>query len=86
MYVRIDHKVEGAQVNRQDFLDHIKYLQGVSKERFFMGGGFKKKAGGMIVFAASDLDEAIKISEADPLISRNLYTYEIVEWEMIIFS
>ena len=86
LYVRTDYKVDGAKVTKLDFQDHLEYLEGIAKERFFMGGGFTKKPGGMIIFEAKDIAEAKKISNGDPLISRNLYRYDLTEWEMVILS
>ncbi|GAA0179567.1 hypothetical protein SH2C18_24120 [Clostridium sediminicola] len=86
LYVRTDYKIDGAKVTKLDFEDHLKYLEDIAKERFFMGGGFTKKLGGMIVFEANNIEEAEKISNGDPLISRKLYRYELVEWEMVILS
>lgn len=86
LYVRTDYKIDGAKVSKLHFEDHLRYLEGVAKERFFMGGGFTKIPGGMIIFEAKNIDEAEKISNGDPLISRKLYRYELVEWEMVILS
>lgn len=86
LYVRADYKVEGAKVTKSDFEDHLRYLEGIAKERFFMGGGFTEKPGGMIIFEAQDITEAKKISDGDPLIFRSLYRYELTEWEMVILS
>ena len=86
LYVRTDYKIDGKLTSKSDFDDHIKYLNSVAKERFFMGGGFNDRTGGMIVFEASDIDEARKISDNDPVINRGLYRYELVEWEMVLLS
>ena len=86
LYVRTDYKVGGAKVKKSDFEEHLKYLEGVAKERFFMGGGFTEKSGGMIIFEAKDKAEAKKIADGDPLVSRNLYRYDLVEWEMVIMN
>lgn len=86
LYIRTDYKVEGIQVSNKDFEDHIRYLEEVAQERYFMGGGYKNNPGGMIIFSAKDLEEAKKISDGDPLIERKLYTYEILQWELVILS
>lgn len=86
LYVRTDIKIDGAKISKQDFEDHLQYLEGVARERFFMGGGYVKKPGGMIVFEAKGTEEAKKIVNGDPLISRNLYRYDLTEWEMVIVS
>lgn len=42
--------------------------------------------GGMIVFAAKDLEEAQAVADNDPLMQRKLYTYELRQWELAIVS
>lgn len=86
LFVRIDHRIEENEVRPTDFDDHIKYLKGVSSERYFIGGGFANKVGGMIIFEAKDLEEAKEVADNDPLIKRNLYTYDLFEWELAILS
>ncbi|WP_105615911.1 YciI family protein [Vallitalea okinawensis] len=83
-YIRTDNKVEGKKVERSDYDAHIRYLEGVAKSRYFKGGGFKNKDGGMIIFKADSMEEAKLICDGDPLINRKLYTYELVEWEIVI--
>lgn len=86
LFVRIDHRIEGNKFGKTDFDDHIKYLEGVASERYFVGGGFANQPGGMIIFKAKDLVEAKKIADHDPLIEKNLYTYELHEWDLVIIS
>lgn len=86
LFVRIDHRVEGNAVGSTDFDDHIEYLEGVASERYFIGGGFANTIGGMIVFEAKDYEEAKAVADHDPLIKRNLYTYDLLEWDLAIVS
>ncbi|WDV46645.1 YciI family protein [Clostridiaceae bacterium M8S5] len=86
LYVRTDTKIEGAKVTRKDYDDHIEYLTEVSKQRYLMGGGYVNNPGGMIVFSAKDIQDAHNICRADPLISRKLYCYELLEWEIVLYS
>lgn len=86
LFVRIDHRIEEKEFGPTDFDDHVKYLNGVASERYFIGGGFANKVGGMIAFKAKDLDEAKEVADNDPLIKRNLYTYELLEWDLVIVS
>ena len=85
-FVRIDFKVEGNKSSLDDFNDHLEYLSGVASERYFIGGGFSNKPGGMIIFEAKDLAEAKEVADNDPLIKRNLYRYELFEWDLVILS
>lgn len=86
LFIRTDHSIEGSEFGSSDFSDHIAYLENISKERFFMGGGYVGALGGMIVFAAYDMNEARQICDGDPLVERGLYTYELKEWELAIVS
>ncbi len=60
LFVRIDYLVEGKALSSDDFDKHIKYLSNISKERYFLGGGFSNRNGGMIIFKAENMDEAKK--------------------------
>lgn len=86
LFVRIDYKIEGNKFGPTDFEDHLKYLKEVASKRYFIGGGFLDRDGGMIIFEAKDLEEAIKIADSDPIIKRKLYTYELFEWDLVILS
>jgi len=86
LYVRIDHRVEGTEFGPTDFDDHVAYLSNVAKERYFVGGGFANTKGGMIIYSAKDMDEARSIADNDPIIQKNLYRYEMMEWEPLIIS
>jgi len=86
LFVRIDYRNNNKDFGNNDFDDHIGYLTKISAERFFIGGGFENKKGGMIIFKARNLNEAKKIAENDPLIKRELYTYEIYEWNLVLIS
>ncbi|MFT5873235.1 MAG: hypothetical protein ACI8WT_002179 [Clostridium sp.] len=86
LFVRIDYKLEENKSSSNDFNDHIKYLSGVASERYFVGGGFSNTVGGMIIFEAKDLTQAKEVADNDPLIKRNLYRYELFEWDLVILS
>lgn len=86
LFVRIDYRIAENKFASNDFEDHVKYLQGVAAERFFVGGGFVNSVGGMILFKAKDFEEATEIADNDPLIKRDLYTYDLHEWDLVIVS
>lgn len=86
LFARIDYKVEDKRPDSVDFNDHIKYLSAVASERYFVGGGFSNAPGGMIIFHAESLIEAQEIANKDPLIERNLYRYELFEWDLVLLS
>lgn len=86
LFVRIDHKILDSKLNEVDFKDHLEYLKKVASKRYFIGGGFSKKDGGMIVFEAVNLEMAKIIADNDPIIKRRIYTYELFEWDLVIIS
>ncbi|WP_113671604.1 YciI family protein [Vallitalea guaymasensis] len=86
LFVRYDKKIPDAQVNKTDFNDHIKYLENVARERYFAGGGFEDRAGGMIVYEAENLEDAKEVADNDLLIKRGLYTYDLYQWKLVIVS
>lgn len=86
LFVRIDYKNQNINYSQKDFEEHIKYLQTIANERYFVGGGFNNTTGGMILFEAKDINEAKSIAENDPLIARNFYDYKLYEWELFILS
>lgn len=86
LFVRFDRRIENQKFGESDFNDHIKYLENIAKDRYFVGGGFENSIGGMILFEADSLEEAKCISDNDPLIKRQLYSYDIYEWRLVIVS
>lgn len=86
LFVRVDYKISEGKTSSKDFNDHIEYLSGVASERYFVGGGFSNKPGGMMIFKAKDIEEAKEIVDKDPMIKRKLYKYELFEWDLAIVS
>jgi uncharacterized protein YciI len=86
LFVRIDYKNDGLETTKIDFEDHVKYLNAIATERYFVGGGFDNANGGMIIFKAENLEEAKMIAEKDPIIERGLYRVEVYEWDLLILS
>ena len=86
LFIRTDEKVEGSIVDENDYIDHIKYLTNISKNRYFIGGGSLNNPGGMVVFSAKDIEEAKIICDKDPLILRGLYMYKLMIWEVVIIN
>lgn len=86
LFVRIDRKVDGTTLTELEYANHISYLNNISSKGYFMGGGFEKESGGMIVFSAIDEIDANKIAKDDPLIMSGAYTYELKEWNVVLRS
>ena len=91
LYVRIDHKIGEAMETEQDAMDCMAYLQEMAKGRLVLAGLFgdieqECVDGAMLIFEAKDLDEATKLSDADPIIARGFYRYELRKWNLMQVS
>ena len=86
LYVRVDYRTGEEKLTRQDFQDHLAYVQKVAGERCFIGGGSSNIDGGMCLFEAENLEEAQKFARNDPIIARGFYRYEIFEWDLLVLS
>ena len=89
LYVRTDYKIGEEQETEQDGMDSFNYLQAVAKERYLVAGVFGDMElgiidGAMVLFEAKDLEEAKKISDEDPIISRGFYRYELRKWNIML--
>ena len=86
LFVRVDYQVKNSRSTIDDYNDHIQYISGLASERYLVGGGFSNAGVGMIIFEAKDLSEAKEVMDCDPLVKRNLYRYELYEWDIVILS
>jgi len=85
-FVRVDMQVVGTKCSNEVFTEHINYLEKISQNRNFYGGGFTNYPGGMIIFTATNLEEAKEVADNDPIICNGFYTYDIYGWDLIITS
>jgi len=86
LFVRIDEKNENIKMNDSDFTSHIRYLNEIAETRFFIGGGFEKQEGGMIIFEANNVNEAKSICDRDPIIFKGIYKYSLLQWKTKIIN
>ncbi|MBT1247861.1 MULTISPECIES: YciI family protein [unclassified Thermosipho (in: thermotogales)] len=70
LFVRIDYRIKDSKFGLTDFEDHLKYLNDVAAKKYFIDGCFLNEDGGMLIFEATDLDEATEIANNDPIIKR----------------
>ena len=66
--------------------DHLAYVKNIANERYFIGGGFLNKNGGMCLFEAENFEEAQKVIQNDPIIEKGLYRFELFEWNVAVLS
>ncbi|WP_377703126.1 YciI family protein [Pseudoduganella sp. UC29_71] len=80
--------VQGVKYNEQpEFMDHVGYMLKLQEEgRTVLSGPFMEKAGGlhgvlanggMTIFKAADLDEAIRIGSDDPTVKSGMLNVEV---------
>src|ERR1700754_1037614 len=80
--------VQGLKYNEQsDFMDHVGYMTELQDEaRTALSGPFMEKAGGlngvladggMTIFRAADLNEAIKIGTDDPTVKSGMLNVDV---------
>ena len=85
-FVRIDYRVNGKERTQEDLESHLEYIKKIAKGRYFIAGGFTGFTGGMIIFTASDFEEANSIMQKDPIIERGFYRYDLFEWNLLMVS
>ncbi len=85
-FVRIDYRNDDIAIEKEDFNAHVDYLRDISKQVYLVGGGFSNKLGRMILIKSTDISEAKKIFDNDPIIKKRIYHYEIFEWDILLKS
>jgi len=72
---------EKSQTLRPLHLDHLAstFRQG----RIFAYGRFADGAGGLIIYKAPNLEEAMQLAKSDPYVANGARRLEIHEWEMV---
>jgi len=86
LFVRNDRRITKDKIEEHVFEEHLKYLFELSKMRTLVGGGYVNEPGGMVIFEASNLDEAHEITKNDPIIHAGYFDYDLKEWELVIVS
>jgi uncharacterized protein YciI len=62
-------------------IEHTRYMKGLEEEgKVIMAGGFMDGTGGMDIIECETLDEAVEISQNDPLVKANLIRQDIKAW------
>jgi uncharacterized protein YciI len=71
---------EDAATIRETVPAHVTYWTEAALDHY-LGGPFADRSGGLITFAASDLERATRIAESDPFVLRSLVRdWWIREW------
>ncbi|GLC81664.1 YciI family protein [Lacrimispora brassicae] len=76
MYVYLMKNIK--PLNEEIIRSHVEHLKELkSQGKLVLCGPFTDYPGGMVVFLAEDLDEAMNIAKADPFIASGCKSFEI---------
>ncbi|GEL77797.1 YciI family protein [Tenuibacillus multivorans] len=63
---------------------HLTFLERMKEEqKVLMYGRFPDGAGGLVIYRAKDMDEAISHLKKDPFVQVGARDWEIHEWELV---
>lgn len=63
---------------------HVEFLERMRKEKkVLMNGRFTDGSGGLVIYRARDLDEAITYLKEDPFVQLGARDWEIHEWDLV---
>jgi len=80
-FVKLERGIVEKTVFDRHVPDHKAYVQSLIEQGHAAKTGYwAEKGGGMLLFKAANLAEAIAIVERDPLVQANCVTYELHEW------
>lgn len=66
---------------RQEHLDYLEIQR--SAGQIIANGRFVDGWGGLVIYKAETIEDAIKYAENDPFVIEKARTYEIHEWDMV---
>ena len=75
----LDH--EKSTAYRQEHLDYLESQR--SAGRIIANGRFVDGWGGLVIYKAATMEEAVSYAENDPYIIKQAGTYDIHEWDMV---
>ena len=75
--------MKDLEKNTQFRQKHVDFLvKNESEGNIFARGRFADSKGGMVIYMAESLEDAVKIAESDPYVSSGARTLEVYEWDM----
>lgn len=82
-------KIEKGIVDRTTFDQHVPAHQAYVRELIAQGhqaktGYWSCYGGGMLLFQATSMDEAIAIVAQDPLVKSGCVEYQLYEWRIVV--
>ncbi len=77
--------LKGKPLKDQPLKTHADYLLGLdNRGKLLMGGPFADGSGGLVVFAAEDMEEVEKMLSSDPAIASGTLVASVKEWSRIV--
>jgi uncharacterized protein YciI len=82
-------KLEEGIVDKPTFDRHVPahraYVQAlIAKGHRARTGYWACRGGGMLLFEAASMDEAVAIVTQDPLVQNHCVTYKLYEWKVVV--
>ncbi|TMN23291.1 hypothetical protein FH966_10500 [Lentibacillus cibarius] len=82
-YYAVILTLQDEEKNRSFRPQHLAFLEQMRQEnKVVMNGPFTDGAGGLVIYAANDLEEAISYLKQDPYIVNGARNWEIHEWAL----
>ncbi|MEJ2109397.1 MAG: YciI family protein [Acidobacteriota bacterium] len=76
-------KMKDTEKNAAFRPQHIDFLTGKEEEGvIFARGRFANGEGGLVIYMAESLNDALKLAQSDPYVAQGARTLELFEWNM----
>lgn len=84
-FAKIENGIVDKEIFDQYIPAHIAYVKDLIAKGYEAKSGYwKRRGGGMLLFAAESWEEAEEIVQADPLVKNGCVTYELYEWCVVV--
>jgi uncharacterized protein YciI len=84
-FAKIENGIVDKEIFDQHVPAHIAYVKDLIAKGYEAKSGYwKRRGGGMLLFAAESWEEAEEIVQADPLVKNGCVTYELYEWCVVV--
>lgn len=84
MYYAAMLAITDAEKNKEVRPAHLEYIDRLYQaDKVAMAGPFTDGKGGMIIYKADSLEEAMQLAENDPVIVEKCRTLELREWNVL---
>lgn len=82
-YYAVFLRMKDEEKSKEFRPQHLAFLKQMKQEKkVFMNGRFTDGAGGLVIYVADSLDQAVSYLKEDPYIKEKARDWEIHEWAM----